>query len=404
VREGFHRRSIIHLHIAALPIAVARTSRPSLRKRPVVVAPLQSDRPQVLCASGEARREGVFKGMPLSKAMKRCSGLKILAPDPQALETACRHLARAAARYTPVWEPSRPGDLYLDFTGAERLWGPVNTAARRFQKEVADRLRLTGVLGIAANKLVSNVASRMLPPERAGVFDVAHGQEAAFMAPLKVDLLPGIGSVRTKILLEELNIARVGQLAALDVGRLKLIFGRQAPLIRQWSLGIDATPVYAQAKKPMVSESVTLPQGENNDETLLKIFWRLVEACFYHMRNRHWFPLKTGFMVRYSDQVVASRSLKLSPPTHGQGLADGLHLWNPSLLEPLQQLFFDVCRRRVRIRFLKVWFREFQALHFQLSLFHTPSPQEEKTRQLVHAMDHVRDRYGAGAIRCGRAA
>ena len=404
MRGSFHHRSIIHLHIAALPIAVARVSQISLRNRPVAVAPLQSDRPVVLCASGEARREGVFKGMPLSKAMKRCSGLKVLPPDPETLEKACRHLTRAAARYTPVWEPSRPGHLYLDLTGAERLWGPPHTAARRFQKEIRDRLGLTGALGVAGNKLVSNVASRALPPEKVGVLNVDHGREADFMAPLRVDLLPGIGRVRRKILLEDLNIIRVGQLAALDVGRLKLIFGRQAPLIHQWSQGIDATPVYAQAKKPRVSESVLLPQGENDDETLLKTFWRLVETCFYHMRKRRWFPLKAAFMVRYSDQVVATRSLKLSPPAHGHGQADGLHLWNPSLFVPLQDLFFKVCQRRVRIRFLKVWFREFHALQFQLSLFHAPSPQEEKNRQLVHAMDHIRDRYGAEAIRCGRAA
>jgi len=404
MREGFHHRSIIHLHIAALPIAVARVSQISLRNRPVAVAPLQSDRPVVLCASSEARREGVFKGMLLSKAIKRCPGLKVLPPDPKSLEKACQNLARAAARYTPVWEPSRPGHLYLDLTGAERLWGPADTTARRFQKEIEDHLSLTGTLGVAGNKLVSNVASRALPPERVGVFNVKYGQEADFMAPLKVDLLPGIGHVRRKILLEELNIARVGQLSALGVGRLKLIFGRQAALIQQWSLGIDATPVYAQAKKPMVSESAMLPQGENDDETLLKIFWRLVETCFYHMRKRHGFPLKAGFMVRYSDQVVATRSLKLSAPAYGYGQTEGLHLFNPSLFAPLQQLFFDVCQRRVRVRFLKVWFREFHALQFQLSLFHAPSPQGEKTRQMVHAMDHIRDRYGAEAIRCGRAA
>ena len=263
---------------------------------------------------------------------------------------------------------------------------------------------MTGALGVSGNKLVSNVASRALPPEKAGVLNVDHGREADFMAPLRVDLLPGIGRVRRKILLEELNIIRVGQLAALDVGRLKLIFGRQAPLIHQWSQGIDATPVYAQAKKPMVSESALLPQGENDDEKLLKTFWRLVETCFYHMRKRRWFPLKASFMVRYSDQVVATRSLKLSPPAHGHGEAHGLHLWNPSLFAPLQDLFFNVCQRRVRVRFLKVWFREFHALQFQLSLFHAPSPQEEKNRQLVRAMDHIRDRYGAEAIRCGRAA
>ena len=406
MRNFFHHRSIIHLHIAALPIAVARISRASLRNRPVAVAPLQSDRPVVLSVSGEARREGVFKGMSLLKAMKRCPGLKVLPPDPETSEKACRHLAQAAARYTPIWEPSRPGHLYLDLTGAERLWGPVCNAARRFQKEIMDCLGLTGALGVAGNKLVSNVASRVLRPGRdsMGVFNVEYGQEATFMAPLKVGVVPGIGRVRRKILLEELNITAVGQLAALDVGRLKLIFGRRAPLIHQWSMGIDATPVYAQSKTAMVSESAMLPQRENDDEILLKTFWRLVETCFYHMRKRHWFPLKAGFMVRYGDQVVATRSLKISPVARGHTQTDGLHLWNPSLFVPLEKLFFDVCQRRVRVRFLKVWFREFRALHFQLSLFQAPSPREEKTRRLVDAMDHIRDRYGAEAVRCGRAA
>lgn len=406
MNKRFHHRSIIHLHIAALPIAVARVSQVPLRERPVAVAPLQADRPVVLSVSGEARREGIFKGMPLLKAMKRCPGLKVLPPDPEASEKACRHLARTAARYTPIWEPSRPGHLYLDFTGAERLWGPVHDGARRFQTEVRDRLGLAGTLGIAANKLVSNVASRSLPQGKdpMGLYNVAYGQEADFMAPLKVGVVPGIGPVRQKILLEELNITRVGELAAMEPGPLKLIFGRRAPLIHQYSLGIDATPVYVQAKKPMVSESAMLPQGENDDGKLKKTFWRLVEICFYHMRKRHWFPMKAGFLVRYGDQVVATRSLKISPAVRrGHGQTDGLHLWNPALFAPLEKLFFDVCQRRVRVCFLKVWFREFRAFHFQLSLFHAPAPREEKTRRMVRAMDQIRDRYGDGAVFCGRA-
>ena len=406
MRKGFHHRSIIHLHIAALPIAVARTSRASLRNRPVVVATLHSDRPVVLSLSNEARREGIFKGMSLLKAMRRCSGLRVLPPDPAALEEACRHLARLAARYTPIWEPSRPGHLYLDLTGAERLWGPTYDAARRFRKEIQDRLSFTGTLGVAGNKLVSNVASRALSTRvnKVGVFTVAHGREAAFMAPLKVGVVPGIGRVRRKILLEELNINRVGQLAALDAGRLKLIFGGKASQIHQWSLGIDGTPVYAQAQKPEVSESAVLPEGENDDERLLKTFWRLVESCCYRMRKRQWFPLKAGFLVRYGDQVVATRSLKLSPAARGPAPDEGLHLFNPSLFGPLEKLFFDGCKRRIRVCFLKVWFQEFRAPHCQLSLFQTPSPQEEKARRLVHAMDHVRERYGENAVYCGRAA
>ncbi|MBW1784223.1 MAG: DNA polymerase IV, partial [Deltaproteobacteria bacterium] len=110
-------RHIIHLHIPALPITVARISRPNLRGRPVAVAGPRSGRSLVLSASWEARSEGVFKGMSLEKAKAYCPGLTVLPPDPTVTAKACQELARAAARYTPLYEPSRPGHLYLDFTG-----------------------------------------------------------------------------------------------------------------------------------------------------------------------------------------------------------------------------------------------------------------------------------------------
>ena len=204
--------------------------------------------------------------------------------------------------------------------------------------------------------------------------------------------------------MEELDITRVGELAALDVNRLKLIFGRRASLIHQWALGIDATPVYAQTKEPMVAESVMLPDGENDDEKLLKTYWRLVDTCLYRLRKRHEFPLKTGLLIRYSDQTVATRSLKISAAAQGHGPDCALHLWNPALFDPFQRLFFDVCKRRVRVRFLKVWFQEFRLLNSQLSLFEIHSPREKKNRQLVSAMDHIWDRYGVKAILYGRAA
>ena len=393
-------RSIVHLHIAAFPIAVARISEARLRDRPVVVAPALSDRPVVLSVSREARREGVFKGMPLKKAMKRCPGLKVLPPDPEAAKRTGRHLIRTASHYTPLWEAVRPGHLFLDLTGSDRLWGSPQDAGRRLRQEIRDRLGLWGTLGVAGNKLVSSVASRSpaLTQGKTGIFHVAYGSEAAFMAALRVDVLPGIGPVRRKRLLEELNIYRVGHLAALDMGRLKLIFGRRAGLMHQWSRGVDATPVYAGAGAPVISQDMTLPQDENDDERLLSIFWGLTDACFYDMRKRGWYPLKAGLMVRYADQVSATRQVKLLPE---QIQPIGLHLQNRPLCVVLKKLFFDVCQRRVRVRFLKVWFRDFRALHAQLSLFQAPKPHADKVSRLVRAMDRVQDRYGRGTVHFG---
>ena len=389
-------RHIIHLHIPAFPIAVARISRPELRERTVAVAASRSERSLILSVSREARSEGIFKGMPLGKAKKLCPGLTVLPPDPKAMEEACQNLAQSAARYTPLYEPSRPGHIYLDLTGTQRLWGKTKDTACHLRKEIRKRLCLTGTAGVASNKMVSNIASRTIFSEGSpeGVLDVDHGQEAPFMAPLKVGLMPGIGRVRQKILLEELNIIRIRQLAALDMGSLKLIFGHQAYLIHQRASGIDHTPIYPFTKTPVVGEDITLPRDENDDPRLLRLLHRLVEKCSYRMRKKALIPKKAGLSVRYSDQVETRRQIQLPR----------LDFRNFDLCNPLEKLFFEVCSRRVRVGFMRVWFWEFHPPNPQLALFHAPSPDEENKTMITRAMDRIMERYGTEAITYGKAA
>jgi len=387
-------RHIIHLHIPALPIAVARISRPELRKRPVVVAAPRSERSPIFSVSREAQSEGVFKGMPLGKARKLCPVLTVLPPDPKVMEEACRNLARSAARYTPLYEPSRPGHIYLDLTGTQRLWGKTKDTACHLRKEIKKSLCLTGTVGIASNKMVSNIASRTIFSEGSpeGVLDVDYGREAGFMAPLRVGLMPGIGRVRRKALLEDLNIIRIRQLATLDMGSLKLIFGRQAYLIHQRALGIDHTPVYPFTKTPVVGEDITLPRDENDDSRLLRFLYRLVEKCSYRMRKRALIPRKAGLSVRYSDQVEARRQIQLPR----------LNLRSFDLCNPLEKLFFEVCSRRVRVGFMRVWFWEFLPPSPQLTLFHAPSPDENRKVMITRAIDHIWEKYGEDTVMYGR--
>ena len=384
-------RHIIHFHIPALPIAVARVSRPDLRDRPVVIAAHRSGRSLVVSASREARSEGVFQGMPLQKARGCCPDLRILPPDPTAAEQACQALARAAARYTPRYEPARPGHLYLDLTGTQRLWGRARDTACRFRKEIQERLCLTGTVGVAGNKLVSSIASRIIFSE--GILDVDHGREAGFMAPLKVGLMPGIGPMRRKLLSEELNIVRIRQLASLDMDRLALIFGRQAQVIRQRALGIDPTPVYPFFRMPVMAEAITLPQEENDDSRLLGHLYRRVEICGFRMRKQGLIPRKAGLLIRYADHVEAGGRLTLPRPS----------CQDPDLYGPLEALFLKRCTRRVRVGFLKVWFQDFSSPDPQLSLFSTRSPEEGRRDSLTRALDRIRKRYGEDGVGWGRA-
>jgi DNA polymerase-4 len=299
-------------------------------------------------------------------------------------------MAKIVGRYTPLWEPSRPGHIYLDVTGTERIWGRAKDTGYRLRQEIQERLRLSGTAGVAGNKMVSSIASRITPSLE--VLDVNHGRESSFMGPLKVEVVPGIGRFRRKILLEELNIFRVQELAALDMGSIKLIFGRQAYVIHQRTLGIDPTPVYPAPRKPMVSEEVTLPQDENDDQKLLAILYGLVERCTYQMRNRELIPGKAGLLIRYSDQMETKGQVKL-PPTW---------FWGFDPYAPLEKLFFKLCNRRVRVRVMRVWFRDFSAPDRQLSLFSAPSPIAEKQSAVIQALDRIRERYGEEAINCGK--
>jgi DNA polymerase-4 len=379
-------RNIIHVHIPAFPIAVARVNRPELRDRPVAVAPPHSERALILSVSAEARREGIFKGMPLDKALKFCPGLTVLPPDHALTAKACQLLSGVVARYTPLWEPSRPGHIYMDVTGTDRLWGRAKDTANRIRREIKEHLYLPDTVGVASNKMVSSIASRAIPSE--GVLDVDHGREFSFIAPLKVNVLPGLGPVRRRILLEELTITLVRQVAALDMGSLKLVFGQQAYVIHQRALGIDPTPVYPPSAEPTVTEEVTLSHDENDDEKLLGVLCGLVEKCSYQLRSRSLLPRKAGIYFRYTDQEEVTRHVQIPSPS----------FWDFDLYAPLEVVFLKACQRRVRIRFMKIWFRDFSAPSAQLSLFAFAPHDEEKKTQVISALDRIREKHGEEAI------
>jgi DNA polymerase IV len=385
-------RNILHIHIPAFPIAVARVSRPDLRNRPVAVALSHSDRALILSASSEAGREGVFKGMPLAKALKFCPRLAVLPPDPELTQKAVHVLSGVAARYTPLWEPSHPGHVYLDVTGTDRLWGRAKDTADRVRLDIKERLSLTGTVGVASNKMVSSIASRIIRSE--GVLDVDHGRESTFMAPLNVEVIPGVGPVRRRILLEELNITLVRQIAVLDPGSLGLIFGRYACVIHQRAFGIDPTPVYPPRAEPVVTEEMPLSRDENDDAKLLGILYGLVEQCSRKLRERDLYPRRAGLHFRYADHEEVIRPILLARPS----------VWDFDLYAPLEKLFLKTCRRRVRVRFMKVWFRDFAPPPAQLPLFAFAPPDEAKKSRVITALGRIREKYGERTIIFGRTA
>ncbi|MBU1233258.1 MAG: hypothetical protein KKC77_10235, partial [Proteobacteria bacterium] len=234
-------RSIIHLNVTDFAVAVERLQDSSLKRIPLIVAPEQAARALVYDMSEEAYGDGVRKGMRLDLARRYCRRARILIPRPGLYRKAMTALVAQAIHYTPLLEQGEEdGHLFMDVTGTHRLFGPAPDIAWRLRKQVLKKLGLDPVWSLASNKLVSKVASRMARP--LGEYIVGSGEEAEFLAPLPLSLLPGLSSQEVG-LLRDFNLERIGQLAQLSREQLAVPFRRRGEYLYDASRGHDRTPV-----------------------------------------------------------------------------------------------------------------------------------------------------------------
>ena len=381
-------RDILHLSIPAYAVAVARVVDASLRERPVAIAPGSSERSLLHCLSTEAAAEGVLAGMSIRQAKRRCPALIVLPPDPSLLSRANRALQKVVAAYSPLIEPPTNGRLFLDLTGSQRLLGPGRDVAMRLEKELENRLRLTGTLGVAGNKLIARIAAGCL--ERPGVCDVLRGAERSFIAPLPVAVLPGVGSVREKILLQDLNLHQVQELAALTLPQLRLAFGPFAPLVQQRAQGEDSSPVIPPKRTPEISAEGFLCREENDDNLLLAELCRLVESCGLRLRQLQRGASELCLSIHYADGVQHNKSLALPVPQNHDLL----------LYAAVEKLFRAACTRRTRIKGFKLTCRKLGWPTQQVDLFTTsgPTPHQHSLQQTI---DQLRQKYGMQVVKRG---
>ncbi len=383
-------RDVLHLSIPAFPIALARLNDAALCDRPVGVAPAHSERALLQCVSAEARAEGVAEGMPVFRARQFCSALTLLPPDPALMAKGMDALLELSGQFSPVWEPAAPGRLFLDLTGCRRLFGPGRDLAARLEREIAGRLRLQGSLGIAGNKMVSRIAAGYL--SKPGICDVLRGSERGFIAPLPISVLPGVGQTREALLLRDLNLRRVEEVAALPVPQLRLVFGPFALLLHQRACGVDPSPVQPPRRTPEVIEESFLEKEENDDALLLAELLRLVERCGLRLRRQGKGVKQLSLTLTYTDGVAEQATA-----------AFAAHLNNDHVLfAAAEELFRKACRRRVRVKALRLHATRLAAENLQLDLFASAGATDPQQAALQSALDRLREKHGMTAIRWGR--
>jgi DNA polymerase-4 len=376
-------RWIAHLDMDCFFVSVERLLDPSLIGTPVVVGGDPNGRGVVASASYEARRFGVRSAMASRRAKELCPRL-IFAPGHHRLYGEYHDKVREIlARYAPRVEAASIDEFYLDFSGCNLLHGAIFPLLRRIRGLIASELGLPSSAGLAANKLLAKIGSRLAKP--GGVVWIPPGAEAEILAPLPVRVIPGVGPVAGAAL-ERLGVTRVGHLASIPSTVLEAAFGSWGPELARKARGESDSPVEEGGERKSVGHETTFEEDTADPVVLEATICRLVEKAAHRLRKA---GLKAGGVtvkVRYSDFRTVTRSRALPAASDRDG----------ELLAAARELMFGAVGRRVRVRLIGVSLERLRAGSEQLGLF--TAARDARLALLFPAVDRVRKKYGFGSI------
>jgi DNA polymerase IV len=320
---------IAHLDLDAFFAAVEQLDRPELRGKPIVVGGDPRGRGVVSTASYEARRFGIRSAMSAAEAYRRCPQAIFVKPD----------MARYRERSRTVW--SVVGSLvehveqvgidegYLDLHGLVRSSSDARALLGALQAGVRDATGLSCSLGCGTGKTVAKIASDHRKP--GGIVVVPRGREAAFLAPLPLRALPGVGPRGEQRLLTA-GIASIGDLARQDDAALAALgMGKVGRDLRERARGVDPRPVVVEASDPVtIGEETTFEHDLLDALAMAAELVPIAENVFARV-ERHGFAARTvTTKLRYDDFAIVTRSRTLAAPV---GTAEALSALAVELLE-----------------------------------------------------------------------
>ena len=393
-------RSILHVDMDAFFVSVELLRRPELRGLPVVVGGT-GGRGVVSAASYEARRWGVHSAMSSAEARRLCPTAVFIHPDMAHYLDVSGRLHELFLEFTPLVEQISVDEAFLDVTGAGRLLGPARDVAAAVRARILEATGLTCSIGIAPNKFLAKLASEFAKPRAgrdgvepgSGVHVVPPGEELAFLHPLPVRSLWGVGPVTLRTL-EGVGVRTVGDLAALDEGIVVSLLGRGHGA-HLWALahGRDDRSVEPERVAKSIGHEETFPVDVVTAEELKVHMVRMCDAVARRVREAGLSAGTLMLKIRFSTFETITRSV-----TPGVGLTTG-----PSMVAALRPLL-EALDTATGVRLLGVHAQNlapFGPVALRLFPDDAAAPVEETEEQWApasRAMDAVRARFGRGAI------
>ncbi len=288
--------------------SVEQRDDPALRGKPVAVA-WRGARSVVCAASYEARVFGVRSAMPALRAERLCPQLIFVPPDFIRYKAVSRQIREIFARHTELIEPLSLDEAYLDVTVTHSGLPSATATAEAIRAAIREETRLTASAGVAPNKFLAKIASDWNKPD--GLCVIRPHQVEAFLTPLPVGRLPGVGKVM-EAKLAELGIGTVGELRSHALAQLEMRFGRWGRRLHELARGIDEHAVQPERPTVQISAEDTFEHDLLLDE-LEPHIRRLAEKAWAGYRREHERVARTVVLkLKTSDFRTLTRSL--TPP------------------------------------------------------------------------------------------
>ena len=379
---------ILHADMDAFYASVEERDRPELLGKPVIVGGSPEKRGVVSAANYVARRYGVHSAMPAVTARRLCPNGVYLPPRIDYYAEVSGRIRAIFERFTPLVEPLSLDEAFLDVTGSEHLFGPAPEIGRQIKQAIRQELRLVVSVGVAPNKFLAKIASDLKKPDALVI--VEPGQVQAFLDPLPVERLWGVGKQGSKVF-QRMGIRTIGQLRQWPLDSLKDRFGSSGEHLWQLAHGIDDRPVVPEQEAKSISHETTFERDISDVQVLRAWLLDLTEQVGWRLRRHRLRGRTVQLKVRFADFSLITRSQTLSEPTDITQ-----ELWQAADEMLCQRL--PAGHLPVRLVGMGVSGLEESGLRQGL-LF--DQDQRRKQAELDTVNDQIRERFGPAALRRG---
>ena len=372
------QRYIAHFDLDAFFVSVECLNDPSLKGKPLLVGG-HSDRGVVAACSYEARKYGIHSAMPMRTALRLCPHAMVVGNARGEYSKYSRWVTEIIAAKAPLFEKASIDEFYIDLTGMDRWHDPYQwTIALR--EEIISATQLPISFALASNKMVSKIATQEAKPN--GYIHVPSGMEQEFLAPLKVNKIPGVGE-QTWQAMQEMGILTIRDLSEQPVEVLEKRFGKYGVDLWSRARGIHDSEVVPYHEAKSISTENTFEENKTDMEFLMAELVRMTERVAYELRQDNKTAGCIAVKIRYPDFETTSRQTTI-PYT----------FYDDELIAKAKELFHKLYRKGQPIRLLGVRLSELTSEAMQTNLFENT----QRKTNLYKAIDEVKERFGKDAV------